>query len=134
MNLILFFLILSFFNPKPKSPTDFVWENRILILQSYQGDSVWFDDNLKSELENRKLLIFQFEGNKLKRSSFEGEIDASKFLEKLTQRNGSNVAWTLVGLDGGVKKSGFENPKPLEIFKLIDSMPMRQSELKNSKK
>lgn len=45
-----------------------------------------------------------------------------------------NYEMILIGLDGGVEKryNGIEKPK--DIFDLIDSMPMRQSELRRKYK
>lgn len=130
--LIAFFIFLSFSFLKPKTPKDFQWKNRILILNNYQSDSLWFDEGLKAEIQDRKLLIFHFEDGNLENSNFSEEIESSKFLEFLRSNSNSKTAWALIGLDGGVKNSGYEIPLPKDIFKLIDSMPMRQSETKKS--
>jgi hypothetical protein len=63
-------------------------------------------------------------------SNFEGKIEEMPFLKKLNQGDGSQEKWVLIGLDGGVKNSGFATPLPDEIFRIIDAMPMRQSEIK----
>ena len=130
MHLIFFALLSSFcMNSNPKSPRDFVWQNRILILEAYPGDSIWFDVDLDARLQERKLHVFQVDGSKLAKSTFKGEVDTPKFLEMLQSKNKSKVKWALIGLDGGLKKTGLENPIPSEIFKIIDAMPMRQSEI-----
>ncbi|WP_377912663.1 DUF4174 domain-containing protein [Algoriphagus aquatilis] len=116
-------------NSNPKSPRDFVWQNRILILESYPGDSIWFEADLQARLQERKLHIFLFDGSKLAKSTFKGEIDTPKFLEILKPKSKSKVKWALIGLDGGVKNTGFESPTPSQIFRIIDAMPMRQSEI-----
>lgn len=103
-------------------------------MQDYPSDSLWFDERLKTEIQDRKLLIFHFWEGKLEKSNFAEEIDIAKFLEIPRANTTLKTAWTLVGLDGGVKNSGKDYPLPKEIFKLIDSMPMRQSEMRNSKK
>ena len=38
----------------------------------------------------------------------------------------------LVGKDGGTKLTGVEPVNPLEIYQLIDSMPMRQREIREN--
>ena len=130
MHLIFFALLSSFcMNSNPKSPRDFVWQNRILILEAYPGDSIWFEVDLDARLQERKLHVFQVDGSKLAKSTFKGEVDTPKFLEMLQSKNKSKVKWALIGLDGGLKKTGLENPIPSEIFKVIDAMPMRQSEI-----
>ncbi|MCU0402267.1 MAG: DUF4174 domain-containing protein [Algoriphagus sp.] len=113
----------------PKSPRDFVWQNRILILESYPGDSIWFDSDLQTGLQERKLHIFLLDGPKLAKSTFKAEIDTPKFLELLKPKSKSKLKWVLIGLDGGVKNTGLENPTPSQIFRIIDAMPMRQSEI-----
>jgi hypothetical protein len=132
--LIAFFILLSFSYSKPKIPRDFQWKNRILILDNYRNDSLWSDETLAVEIQNRKLIIFHFVDGKLINTNFQEEIDSFKFLEKLKYKPDSKSAWALLGLDGGVKNSGYEFPLPEEIFKLIDSMPMRQSEIRTSGK
>lgn len=130
MYLIFFALLFSFgMNSIPKSPRDFAWQNRILILESYPGDSIWFDSDLHAGLQERKLHIFLLDGSKLAKSTFKGEIDIPKFLELLNPKSKSKVKWALIGLDGGVKNTGLENPTPSQIFRIIDAMPMRQSEI-----
>ena len=130
MQLIFFAFLVSFFmNSTPKSPRDFAWQNRILILESYPGDSIWFDADLLAGLQERKLHVFLLDGPKLAKSTFKGEIDTSKFLEILKPKSKSKVRWALIGLDGGVKNRGLENPTPSQIFRIIDAMPMRQSEI-----
>ena len=127
-----FFMLLSISYSDSKIPEDFQWKNRILILKNFQNDSLWFDKGLKEEIQNRKLLIFHFSGGIKLKSNFEEEIENAKFLEKLRADSESKTAWVLIGLDGGVKNSGNDFPLPKEIFRLIDSMPMRQSEMKKS--
>jgi hypothetical protein len=130
MYLIFFaFLLSSCMNSNPKSPSDFVWQNRILILEAYPGDSIWFEVDIQARLQERKLHVFQIDGSKLAKSTFKGEVDTPKFLEIIQPKNKSKVKWALIGLDGGLKKTGLENPIPSEIFKIIDAMPMRQSEI-----
>lgn len=135
MQLIFFAFLVSFFmNSTPKSPRDFVWQNRILILESYPGDSIWFESDLQAGLQERKLYIFLLDGSKLAKSTFKGEIDTPKFLEILQPKSKSKVKWALIGLDGGVKNTGLEKPIPFEIFRIIDAMPMRQSEIDKQRK
>lgn len=126
-------LILFLLNAEnPKSPKDFIWKNRILIIQSLDSEPTWFDENLKQDLEDRKLLIFEFKRNLLERTNSEEEIEQSKFLDKLQKTNQKSDQWVLIGLDGGLKNSGVIKATPAEIFRIIDAMPMRQSEIKKS--
>lgn len=117
-----------------KTPKDFIWKNRILIIQSIDSTPSWFNDNLKQELEDRKLLVLKFNGDRLERANSDEEIDTRKFLEKLKKSDLRTDQWVLIGLDGGLKNAGFNKPSPAEIFRIIDAMPMRQSEIRKSGK
>ena len=115
------------------------WKNRILLLKDIHFDSDKLQDQLDllrsntDKLEDRDLLIFivtdesVFDNSKIKT-----ELNSSSIIKKygLTDFNGL----VLVGKDGGVKlKKGFiVNPKT--IYNLIDSMPMRQAEMRFSSK
>jgi hypothetical protein len=109
-------------------PKEFVWKNRIMIIQSPDDQVVWFSDSLKKDLLDRKLLVVHFKGGSIVQSNFEGELKTAEFLKLIPEKPGHSAAWVLVGLDGGVKNSGHSNPNPGEIFRVIDAMPMRQSE------
>ena len=112
------------------SPEDFVWKNRILIYSGPGDLSPWLDESQKKSLIDRKLLYFFFEKGKLIESNFDGKIEEMPFLKKLNQGDESQEKWVLIGLDGGVKNSGYATPLPDEVFRIIDAMPMRQSEIK----
>lgn len=79
------------------------------------------------ELKERKLLVFHFVGNELTESNYPGQVNLASFNKLNSQEKPS---WYLIGLDGGVKRRGQEMPALKEIFGTIDSMPMRQSELR----
>lgn len=131
MAIIIFnFILIAIFNSDPKSPQDFIWKNRILIIQNNESDSSWFQQDLRPNLKDRKLLVFQFKGSQLERATSDNEIKSEDFLEMLESRPSKQNTWILIGLDGGVKNYGEIGPIPEEIFKIIDAMPMRQSEIK----
>jgi hypothetical protein len=120
-------LILALFQLET-GPKDFIWKNRIMIIQSTDDQMVWFSESLKKDLLDRKLLVFHFNGGSIVQSNFEGELKTAEFLKLVPEKPGHPAAWVLVGLDGGVKNSGYSIPNPGEIFRIIDAMPMRQSE------
>lgn len=132
VSIIVNLLLLSVFTSNPKSPKDFVWKNRILIIQSIDSESTWFHEDLTQDLEDRKLLIFEFNGDHLVQTNSKEELETSKFLDRLQNSNQKVNQWVLIGLDGGLKNSGSDRPAPNEIFRIIDAMPMRQSEIKKS--
>lgn len=70
-----------------------------------------------------------FNNGALIESNFKGEMKAADFLKLIPKKGSQPVRWALVGLDGGMKNSGTTVPKSDDIFRIIDAMPMRQSEL-----
>lgn len=129
---LLLMVLLNLFSYQPKSPEDFVWQNRILIINSKVALERWPIEHHSQKLDDRNLLVFQFNQEKLLSTNCRDQIDAARFLKKLNKFKGEDIQWVLIGLDGGIKKSGKENPNPEEIFKIIDAMPMRQSEIRKS--
>jgi hypothetical protein len=121
--LILFFLT----NNYPlKKLSDFKWENRLIV--TFDIPLEGFDSIVTSDFNDRKLLLFAFESENLKYSNFEGEIDQIDFL-KLSKK--SSGFYFLIGLDGGVKSYGKKEDFSIsKLIKQIDSMPMRQSEIR----
>lgn len=110
-----------------KTPKDLVWKNRILIVNQSEED-FYKNDKIKKELEDRKLLVFWFDRGELVYTNYEEEINASLFLERIPVGS----TWVLIGLDGGSKSHGKDRPKLLEVFKIIDAMPMRIRERNGS--
>ncbi|MBC6367529.1 DUF4174 domain-containing protein [Algoriphagus sp. AK58] len=129
---IIFFILLV--NPKTDTdPSTFVWKNRIIIYSGENDFSTWLSDGYSNEISDRKLLFFHFHKDKLISTNYPGSIDQKSFLKKLYPDKDRLEKWVLVGLDGEVKNSGYGKPSPTEIFKIIDAMPMRQSELRQGK-
>jgi len=125
------FLILTQFyqTEMPATPADFRWKNRLVIIYGEGDSSEWFDEKMQKDLSDRKLLVFHFNEGVLVESNFKRELEAVDFLKLVPNKADHSVNWILVGLDGGIKSSGVSLPKSEEIFKIIDAMPMRQSEL-----
>lgn len=111
------------------SPADFVWKNRLVIIYGECDCSKWFSNELQKDLSDRKLLVFHFDEELIIESNFKGVLKTVDFLKVNPKKSSQSVSWVLIGLDGGVKKSENTIPNPGEIFKIIDAMPMRQSEI-----
>jgi hypothetical protein len=111
------------------TPADFAWENRLIIINGKCDCSIWFSEISEKDLLERKLLVFHFEDSVLIDSNFDGEVNTNSFLKLSSKSSSELVRWVLIGLDGGVKKSGNSTPNQLEIHRTIDSMPMRRSEI-----
>lgn len=53
-------------------------------------------------------------------------------LRKMGSADGKTI-WILIGKDGGEKARWTKAPQAAELYRLIDAMPMRQSEMKRSR-
>jgi hypothetical protein len=112
-----------------KQLSDFKWENRLLVTFNIPAEQLKKVD--QNSIKDRKLLFFQFQSKSLLFSNYEGVIDQQDFL-KLSENYAAD--YFLIGLDGGVKAFGKkEDFSILELIKQIDSMPMRQSEIRKKK-
>ncbi|MFD2202888.1 DUF4174 domain-containing protein [Shivajiella indica] len=116
---------------KPNQLEDFRWKNRILLVFQNEIASIdAFSDSLEIEMRERRLLYF-FVSEEFKSNV---EVDFSKpYLESLKREfgmGGNTGSWVLIGLDGGVKMKREWKLDWNLIFKTIDSMPMRKSEIK----
>jgi hypothetical protein len=124
--IIIFAFMLFSITSSKKQLSDFKWENRLVVTFDIQAKD--FETVKPSDLKERKLLFFAFESGNLINSNFEGEIDQSEFLKL---RKNYKADFFLIGLDGGVKAYGQSDDFSLEkLIKQIDSMPMRQSEMR----
>lgn len=66
-------------------------------------------------------------------TNYTGEIHVQDFVNHLKRVKSQNENWILIGLDGGIKSTGDFPPNPSKIYRLIDAMPMRQSEIRDRK-
>ncbi len=115
------------------------WENRILLLKVSDFSSGELKEQLKTlqhhpeELRNRDILIFIVTDDAvldtLKRKTV---LKSRQIIEAYGLKDFQGLI--LIGKDGGVKMKERFVVRPKAIFSLIDSMPMRQAEMKHSKK
>ena len=109
-----------------KQISELIWKKRILIVSyAKQDDEIFikskkFISDKKCEIEDRNLEIIFYE-------RFENK-DYSK-PEFINNKYG---IW-LIGYDGMIKDSSSDDKIFLTLFDLIDSMPMRKSEMINDK-
>ena len=112
-----------------KTLEDFRWKKRIVIsnFTDLSIDSLLASS--ETQIEERKMLFVEFEKSKFIKSSGDDKIEFEAFLEVLANTKPTSD-WILIGLDGGVKASGAQKDFSLvKIFRLIDQMPMRQTEI-----
>ncbi|WP_405383581.1 DUF4174 domain-containing protein [Maribacter sp. LLG6340-A2] len=129
---ILLFVIFQLQMCNGQTFKDFKWSNRILILTNDQNHSHEIDlavqdiNNAKLGVQERDLKVYILRDGKL--YTTEMELLA---LEPTNNLNEIQEGYILIGKDGGIKTN---KPYPLalkELFDLIDSMPMRKSEMKS---
>jgi len=113
------------------------WKNRLLLLFAPTRDHLWFDSlhgslmAQKVDVADRDLVVFEVLESGLSTVDMEPLIPgtADMLREKFGVAEGS-FSVVLVGKDGGVKLDHQDQIRLEEIFALIDSMPMRQQEMR----
>ncbi|WP_019038190.1 DUF4174 domain-containing protein [Psychroflexus tropicus] len=110
-------------------------DKRIIVISSTEINSAVKEqiDRLKKEslqLEERKLAIFTLIDSEVT-PIFNANKASKAFVEKNKSRYNSSLSFEmyLVGLDQGVKRTFKELVLPIQIFEIIDSMPMRRAEM-----
>ena len=125
--------------PVKKTPSDFQWENRILIvIANQESDSLVteqvsnFEDSEEGFKERDLITFFLFKNGASRLN--EQPLHPSS-TEEILEKYGSgqpDFRLLLIGKDGSVK---LQKDTPVfveDIFGLIDSMPMRQREMRES--
>ncbi|MCP4884145.1 MAG: DUF4174 domain-containing protein [Flavobacteriales bacterium] len=118
------------------------WNDRILIVKAESEASKTYQNqieelrNSSSALKERKLMIYQVIGNKYELVDYDnpeiigsGEVSNQMNVNILNKKIPFEII--LIGLDGGIKLKKSDIIRKEELFNLIDSMPMRSSELSN---
>ena len=134
---------LSVISPKELPAMDldqFKWKNRLLFLFSPDRTHPLFKQlhraisESKSGVEDRDLVIFEIHESDTSRID-QKHIDSQTALSLREQYRvpSSNFTVILVGKDGGVKLRRQDDTQLVDIFGLIDSMPMRQQEMRQKK-
>ncbi|WP_324025671.1 DUF4174 domain-containing protein [Maribacter sp. BPC-D8] len=134
LKIIFIFIMMYSFNMEAQDLSDYKWKNRIIIL--YENDTNITDvksaleiiDNNASKFTERALLVFVYKDNLLYSVDRKPtEIKKSEILPETYD------GYILIGKDGGIK-SKTTYPFNLEkLLDLIDSMPMRKSEMRYNK-
>ena len=128
LSLLFISILLSFYSSEPKLLKDLRWENRVLIL--FEGNDLekdFWEKNLEN-FKERRMAVFYVSQDGVLESNYPDEI-AHESLNRM--RKNKDSSWILIGLDGAVKDSGSaENFDLSMLWRKIDSMPMRQSEIR----
>jgi len=112
------------------------WKHRLLIVLSANKNTKLLQEQIaifnqnETGLEERKLLIYLatpreyalYHPKKM-------EWKPGAALYNNYQSRETEIALVLIGLDGGIKHRTYRLTPALEIFTIIDGMPMRKSEI-----
>lgn len=117
---------------------EYQWENRLIVVFSESSES----KELQQQLELFKTDLQAFKERKLKLiNAIPGkyrvilpEESAWRESQLYTKKKdtGNTFEVVLIGLDGGVKFRSSKPVSPAEFYRLIDSMPMRQAEMRRN--
>ena len=114
---------------------DLRWKNRI-VLVSQGEDPIQFSRQMKELVTNeeslidRHMLIFKVEGDQLIEAGNDAKIEIDSRTAKKYQLREGVFEVILIGKDGGVKLRENSLVEQEKIFALIDTMPMRQAEMR----
>ncbi|MFT5885303.1 MAG: hypothetical protein ACI9IP_001763 [Arcticibacterium sp.] len=108
------------------------WKNRVLLVISNKENNEPFQKQMdefsdEKPLNERKLVLY-----KVFPESYileEKRINSSVLFEMYI-KNKKDFCVVLIGLDGGVKLSQSNPLSSQDLFRIIDSMPMRRSEIR----
>ncbi len=103
----------------------YLWKNRIILTfaeDEDQSDLIRLKAEMKEndcEILNRDLLHFHFSNDHK--------------IGNLTTTNDKSFRILLIGKDGGIKYESNRSVFLIQLFELIDSMPMRQDEMQHER-
>jgi hypothetical protein len=112
-----------------------LWKNRVIVILSednaaFQRQMLAFKSNKKG-MNERSLIVYHLKSDEYEQVMPKRDVQKSTNLfEKYKQANASFIL-ILFGLDGGIKLRQTDFLSCEKLFAIIDSMPMRSSELKN---
>ena len=117
--------------------TQFQWKNRLLFIFAQDDSDLLFKDlksqivAQKAEIDDRDLIVFELPAQGPARMNT-SPLDQKKADSIRNQFGVPSNAFSLilVGKDGGIKLKRSDQVDLSEVFGLIDSMPMRQREMR----
>ena len=126
--LLIFYLFMSvnFAMAEKKSLSNYMWENRLLIISFEKGDN----EIKNSTNEYIKKNQCQFDDRNLKVIFFENYKNSNYQSPSYVI---GNFGFWLVGYDGGLKLFSKDISILNNIFSTIDSMPLRKNEMSSKK-
>jgi hypothetical protein len=115
----------------------FQWKNRLLFLFSPDKNHPLFKKfkneilNHQAEVKDRDLVVFEMcERDSAKMNGSDIDRQTADAIRDHFSVPSNKFSLILVGKDGGIKLKRHDHVSLEEVFELIDSMPMRQSEMR----
>lgn len=111
------------------------WENRVLLIYTSEKNSEKLNKQLsilskdKEGLAERKLIIYSFTENAYRKNFEKNWKESNSLFKKFVNKKDDFTVW-LIGLDGGIKLKQNTILAKIQLFALIDGMPMRKREIK----
>ena len=120
--------------------TQFQWKNRLLLIFAQDGNHPLFQDlqsqilAQKAEVDDRDLIVFEVpaQGPARMNTNTLDRKEADSIRNHFAIPS-DEYSLILVGKDGGIKLKRKDQVDLKEVFELIDSMPMRQNEMRQKK-
>ncbi|PKD20730.1 hypothetical protein APR41_13750 [Salegentibacter salinarum] len=115
------------------------WKDRLVLIIAEDENNEKFRKQLtelqknQTGLKDRKLITYQFLPEKYHTGFQNNNWKNSTKLFKTYNSEKSDFRIILIGLDGGEKLDQTEVLSVEKLFNTIDSMPMRQSEMRKNK-
>ena len=130
-------LLTLFVSPQIKGQdlSDYRWEKRLVVLLADDEAQPYLEEQIKAfktypeGLEERKLQVITVKPNAFRIGIEKQAWKPGGFLYKRYRQQGS-FAFILIGLDGGEKLRRQEVMPLKELYRIIDSMPMRAAEMR----
>ena len=115
----------------------FLWKKRLLLIFSLERADPLFNSLIneissrRGDVEDRDLVIFEIlESGASKMNSSELEPQKAASFRERFEIPETTFTVILLGKDGGIKLKRKDHVRLEDIFLLIDSMPMRQDEMR----
>lgn len=130
-----FLLLMTALHSAEPNPLErFLWDHRIILVSapSEEVDAMVSElESRQSAIEERHVLWFIFSGRSLKTNYAKplGKDFQAAVRKRFFKDDDSGVQTRLIGKDGGVKAKLEKLDLP-KLFARIDSMPMRQAEMR----
>jgi len=137
-NLFFIFLIMIFSKFSAlhaQNLSQHLWKNRVILSLSednsaFERQMLAFKANEKGIYE-RSLIVYFLKSDEYEQVMPKGDVQKSANLFEKYKKANISFELILIGLDGGIKLRQKDFLSCEKLFAIIDSMPMRSSELKN---